>query len=42
MGKERELGEFKEEIKKKVVDPSNSTDSNKLRNQELTEKEVTS
>ncbi len=34
--------ELKEEIKKKVVDPSESTDSNKMRNQELTENEETS
>ena len=34
--------ELKEEFKKKVVDVSGSTDSNKIRNQELTEKEETS
>ena len=34
--------ELKEEIKKKVVDQSDSTYSNKIRNQELTENEETS
>ena len=34
--------ELKEEVKKKVVDLSGSTDSNKIRNQELTENEETS
>ena len=34
--------ELKEEVKKKVVDRSDSTDSNKIRNQELPENEETS
>ena len=34
--------ELKEEIQAKVVDKSDSIDSNKIRNQELTEKEETS
>ena len=34
--------EFKKESKSKVVDKSDSTDSNKIRNQELTENEETS
>ena len=34
--------ELKEEVKKKVVDRSGSTDSNKIRNQELPENEETS
>jgi len=34
--------EFKKEIKTKVVDQSDLTDSNKIRNQELTENEETS
>ena len=34
--------ELKEEVKKKVFDRSGSTDSNKIRNQELPEKEETS
>tara|TARA_Y100001968_G_scaffold71259_1_gene62496 strand:- start:528 stop:944 length:417 start_codon:yes stop_codon:yes gene_type:complete len=33
---------LKEEIEKKVVDQSDTTDSNKMRNQELNEKEETS
>ena len=33
---------LKEEIKKKAVDSSNSTDTNKIRNEELTENEETS
>ena len=34
--------EFKKEIQSKVVDQSDSTDANKIRNQELTENEETS
>ena len=34
--------ELKDETKKKVIDKSNSTNSNKIRNQELTENEETS
>ena len=34
--------ELKKEMKTKVVDPSDSTDSNKIRNQELTENEENS
>ena len=41
-GKKWVRSELKEEINKKVIDQSHSTDSNKIRNQELTENEETS